>query len=254
MNIPQLYYSIDDLALYLAELDPYEVGSVADAVIGNWVGAALADQWQVTIIQHIATKSLLLSDDYYVEHSRMVNPGDLDYEFPIIDDPDNDLSIGGAICSPYSVSVCTKLERFVENLYGRDTRMGERVIPIENIRKWADNLGIDLWFDSNSSDESTKTKNKVIEPETNKLERDYCSCPDWVKDVELLLDDSHEKTAPELAIALRAWLKAIQDPSINPKNVPDGIQKYFPTGLSGAATERLRTTTNWNKLGNAQKK
>ncbi len=253
MNIPQLYYSIDDLALYLAQLDPYEVGSVADAVRGNWVGANLADQWQVTIIQHITTNSLLLSDDYYVEHSRMVNPGDPDYEFSIIDDPDNDLAVGGHLYTSYGVS-WTHHGRFVEELEGIDPPVGKKVIPIENIRKWADNLGIDLWFDLNSSDEPTKTKNKVIKPETNELERDYCSCPDWVKDVRLLLDDSHEKTAPELAIALRAWLKAIQDPAINPKNVPDGIQKYFPTGLSGAATERLRTTTNWNKLGNAKKK
>lgn len=100
----------------------------------------------------------------------------------------------------------------------------------------------------------TNEKAKSMSLEADELDAKHCAYQDWVKDVELLLDDSHEKTAPELAIALRSWLKAIKDPKINQINVPDGIQDYFPDGLSDAATIRLRKVTNWNKRGNAQKK
>ncbi|GAA5647895.1 hypothetical protein [Vibrio proteolyticus] len=232
MNIPQLYYSIDELALYLAGLNPFEVSSVNQAEYENWTNSAEAKQWQITIVQHLASKSLRLRGDVYIKTEQHCH------------------SLDGEVISDYY----SPFDLLVQELDSINPPLDKRVIPVIEIVKWAERFSIKLWFNYELPAENGKTASKVIQPEPNQSEGSNCSCPDWVKDVELLLDYSHEKTAPELAIALRSWLKAIKDPKINQINVPDGIQDYFPDGLSNAATERLRTVTNWNKLGNAQKK
>lgn len=233
MNIPQLFYSIDEMALYLAELDPYEVRSVENAIRGNWNGAAIAHKWQVSISQHVETKSLLLRDDYYIEHTRM------------IDDPDFDLATAGMT---YSES-WSEYDNFIRELGGTYPPYDKQVIPIDNIRKWAAQFGIDLWFDTKAALASIDKENKVdIVQNAEKAD-----IPQDLLEIQKLLngENEHEFYAPELAIALKVWLAAISDPYATQHNAKRRIESHIPVSVThAAARERIAKVCNWNKDGN----
>ncbi|MCG6358872.1 hypothetical protein K6U58_09735 [Vibrio fluvialis] len=222
MNIPQLYYSIDELALYLAGLNPFEVSSINQAEFENWTNSATAKQWQVTIIQHIASKSLLLKDDVYIENEQYFH--DLD---------------GGVINDSFS-----PFSMLLQQLDSANPPVDKRIIPVTSVVEWSKKYSIELWFNLNSASEGN------ISASTENSENNQPDNIGWVKDIASLLSGSHDKHAPELALAVQTWLKAIQDPTINPNNVRSGIERLLPNGTSDAAIKRICTVANWNKDGN----
>ncbi|MFV0574820.1 MAG: hypothetical protein ACK5NC_05315 [Vibrio sp.] len=65
-----------------------------------------------------------------------------------------------------------------------------------------------------------------------------------------LLNGNHPRQAPELAIAIKAWLEAVEDDTIT-QNVKAGIDRHIPSKVdANAARERISKVINWNKSGN----
>jgi hypothetical protein len=224
-SIPQLNYSIDELALYLAGLDPYVVNSVDIALGENWTGCIEAKKWRTCIVQHLAQKRLLLKEDAYVLTEQYFH----DLEGGVVDKS----------YSPFSL--------LMEELEGVAPSYNKRFISIDNLVKWANEFSIKLWFEYTSPSSATDTTNKQTPQELV----DRTNIPQDLLEIQKLLDGNHEFQAPELNTALRVWLAAIDDPQVNKHNAKKRIESHIPQDITAnAARERLAKVCNWNKEGN----
>lgn len=88
----------------------------------------------------------------------------------------------------------------------------------------------------------------------NKADRSTGLVPAAINHIQKLMDGTHERQAPELAIALRAWLELAQKDMTAP--LPGGIRNRVGTWLrkhapqieeDSAADKRIQTIANWNK-------
>lgn len=227
----RLFYSIDEIALTLAEC---ECSSVSDAKSGNYTGWELAEEWQEVIIQHLTSGLLFLSDDKY-ERSLGFKYDDILHStsyFEVFTAKLKGEEDFLRLLSPH------QLELFLEPLT-------ERVIPTKNITQWAKENGITQW-----SEQSKDTKHsRTINPQNSTPANDELS-PNLIE-IQKLLDEKHEYQAQELAIAIKAWLSAIQDPKFNHKAPTQGLDKFIPKEIgTDAARKRIAQVANWDKRGN----
>lgn len=77
--------------------------------------------------------------------------------------------------------------------------------------------------------------------------------PEYLAEIQKLLNGQHEYHAPELVLAIKVWLDAIKDPDLNHNNVLGSLDKFIPSDItSEAARSRIKQVANWNKKGNAK--
>lgn len=86
----------------------------------------------------------------------------------------------------------------------------------------------------------------ATEPESKELK-----LPEYLSDIKKLLDGEHEFYAPELAIALKVWLSAINSPNPPKNNVIRILDGHIPESITADETrKRIAKVCNWNKNGN----
>ncbi|MHC6528381.1 hypothetical protein [Vibrio proteolyticus] len=77
--------------------------------------------------------------------------------------------------------------------------------------------------------------------------------PEYLAEIQKLLEGQHEYHAPELVLAIKVWLDATKDPDLNHNNVLGSLNKFIPSDItSEAARSRIKQVANWNKKGNAK--
>lgn len=77
--------------------------------------------------------------------------------------------------------------------------------------------------------------------------------PEYLAEIQKLIEGQHEYHAPELVLAINIWLAATKDPDLNHNNVLGSLDKFIPSNItSEAARSRIKQVANWNKKGNAK--
>lgn len=77
--------------------------------------------------------------------------------------------------------------------------------------------------------------------------------PEYLAEIQRLLEGQHEYHAPELVLAIKVWLDAIKDPDLNHKNILGSLDRFIPNSItSESARSRIKQVANWNKKGNAK--
>jgi hypothetical protein len=212
--IPQLLYSVDELACLLAGFENEKNERLLDIVpFDETQNIPLAMKCRNIIIQHLGEQYLKLPPEYTIVESD-INGN----EWARLDD------------------VISRLKNdFNSQWLYKGT---EQIIPAKNILKWAREYNLNI----NIAEPSTPTK-----PATEDIAPDL---PRWSDDIQTLLDGNHEKQAPELAEAIKIWLEAIHDPKLNTSSMIESLKSRVLRGNPTASDDkqrRIAKVVNWKK-------
>lgn len=226
--------SLDEFALLMAGIDPSEVGSVNAAKQFNWIGWQKADEWLRFIDECVRDGEFLEAECWRV----------------IYDDCGETYEADSEEVGRYT-QICTS---------------GTRVYRHAICRLF---ISLKLELPGFLRDHRPKTANPLANPFDLTDETQTCSntgttnIPPHLQEIQRLLDGTHRCQAPELQLALQAWLdvskEADQDgelPSSGTKKAPGTEIERWLQKEKGYSKEnegqsklvpRIVTVANWNK-------
>jgi len=226
--------SLDEFALLMAGIDPSEVGSVDAAKQFNWIGWQKADEWLRFIDERVRDKDFL-EDEYWC----------------VIYDHFGQTYVADSEEVDRYTQICTS---------------GTKVCR-QAIRRLFISLNLEL--PGFLRDHHPKTANPLANPfdlideDQNRCNTGDTSIPSHLQEIQRLLDGTHRCQAPELQVALQAWLEvskeADQDgelPSSGTKKAPGTEIERWLQKEKGYSKEnegqsklvpRIVTVANWNK-------
>lgn len=214
--IPQLLYSVDELACLLAGFENEKNESLLDIVpFDETQNIPLAMKYRNIIIQHLGEQYLKLPPEYTIVESD-INGN----EWTRLD------------------GVISRLKNELNSEWRYNYQGTEQIIPAKNILKWAREYNLNI----NIADPSTPTK-----PATEDIAPDL---PRWFDEIQTLLDGNHEKQAPELAEAIKIWLEVIHDPKFNTASMINSLKSRVLMGNPTATDDsqrRIAKVVNWKK-------
>jgi hypothetical protein len=212
--IPQLLYSVDELACLLAGFENEKNERLLDIVpFDETKNIPLAMKCRSIITQHLGEQYLKLPSEYTIVESD-INGN----EWTRLD------------------NVISRLKNDFDSKWHYQGT--EQIVPAKNILKWAREYNLNI----NIAEPSMPTK-----PATEDIAHDL---PRWSDDIQTLLDGNHEKQAPELAEAIKIWLEAIHDPKLNTASMINSLKSRVLMGDPTASDDkqrRIAKVVNWKK-------
>ncbi|MCT7943145.1 hypothetical protein [Shewanella holmiensis] len=219
MALTKLFFSLDEIALNLADMSFYDIGSVHRAESGNWSGWEEAKQYLEILCDHVEDLQLRTKNDSV-------------FLFEPIDNFVSNRSVIHTISDD-------PLEQFPP--FPIDTKNTK--IGLDEIKNWClkHNLRPSFLF---SDSPNPNSELQSFEPHN-----------DLISELALLLKGEHQHQAEELKIAINAWYQASllirnsEGSKSYLKLISTQIEKISPK-LSKATLDRIAKVSNWNKKGN----
>lgn len=245
-------YSIEDAALLSAGIDPADVDSyIGHAKSRNYPGWQEAYGWHKSILSAIRTGELLPQDDRVFFANSSKSQG------PYIPDLDRDRLID---CFKTEVSR-TELRRwfahkgmaryFLFNAEERDIAKKEGFEQAELTFLFNETMAIEAL--KRKQQESALSEAGQMAP---------ADLPPHLQEIQRLLDGTHRCQAPELQLALQAWLAVSGNADDNGELAGSGVKKAPGTEIErwlsdkgynaktegqGKMVPRIKAVANWNK-------